>query len=145
MLPKWHILWGGIFTLILWAFVPEISFLYLGLVFLSSFLIDFDHYIWAVKHTRKFGLSHALKFHEKLGKKEVAEKKKGIKKRGPFHLFHTVEFHGLIGLLGFFWIGFFYVFIGMIFHSLLDLMYLVYLGRLYRREYFLFSWLRNRF
>src|SRR3989344_8531698 len=120
MLPRWHILLGAIFTLVIWLFVPEISFLYLALLFLSSFLIDFDHYAASGIKTGKWGLKDSFQYHEKLGKEELKELKKGIRRKGDFHLFHTLEFHVIVGLLGILWAGFFFIFIGMFFHSLLD-------------------------
>ena len=59
-------------------------------------------------------------------------------------MFHTVEFHLLVGLLGLVWIGFFYIFIGMIFHSLLDVVDLTKRDTFYRREFFFFNWLGKK-
>ena len=140
MLPKTHIIFGALFTGVVFLFVRDINYYYLGLIFLSSFLIDFDHYVASVLKTREISLRKSLRYHDELMKTEIKEKKKGIRRRGDFHLFHTVEFHALIGLLGLIWIGFFYIFIGMIFHSLLDVFSLTQRGILYRREYFLTNW-----
>jgi hypothetical protein len=145
MLPRWHIFWGAIFALIIWIFAPGISYFYLALVFFASFLIDFDHYVNAVHKTRKVSLFHAFDYHKKLSAKEDSEKKKGIRKKGDFHLFHTIEFHVLVAALGFLWTPFFFIFLGMVFHSLLDLMSLLYYDKFYVREYFFFSWTRKFF
>ncbi len=145
MLPRWHILLGGVFTLVIWLVAPTINIFYLLLVFLSSFLIDFDHYVNAAIRNKKLSLSQAFEYHRELEKKEKREQKQGIFVKGDFHLFHTVEFHILIGILSFFWAPFFYIFIGMIFHSLLDVASLLYVGRFYRRDYFFFNWLFNKF
>ncbi|MCH7567795.1 MAG: hypothetical protein IIA87_00045 [Nanoarchaeota archaeon] len=144
MLPKWHILLGGLFTAIIWFFAPETSPIYLTLIFLSSFLIDFDHYLNSFIKNKKLSLPHALKYYEELNKEDERNYKRGIKKKRNFEIFHTIEFHILIAILGFLWIAFFYIFIGMVFHSLLDLAWLLYKDRFYRREYFLFSWLREK-
>ncbi|MEK6928692.1 MAG: hypothetical protein AABW65_01920 [Nanoarchaeota archaeon] len=143
MLPKWHVLYGALFSAFLWLLSPNISLIYLALTFLASFLIDFDHYINSVIKTKRFSLTHALEHHKKLGIVEIQEREKGIRKKEPFHLFHTVEFHVLIGILGIFWIFFFFIFIGIVFHSLLDLFSMIYKDRLYRREFFFFNWLRK--
>lgn len=143
MLPRWHILSGILFSLLLFFFIPGISFLYILLIFISSFLIDFDHYAVSVIKTKKFSLYHSFQYHKQMRKKELAEIKKGIKRKGDFHLFHTIEFHIIIGLLSLVWSGFFYIFIGMVFHSLLDIISLIYDGTFYRREYFLFNWLKK--
>lgn len=143
MLPRWHILYGAVFTAIIWFLVPETKIFYLVLIFFSSFIMDFDHYVASVLKTKKLFLFHSFKYHEEQRKKELADKKKGITGKGDFHFFHTIEFHIVVGLLALFWNGFFYIFIGMVFHSLLDLAWLLHMDRLYRREYFFFNWLRK--
>lgn len=145
MLPRWHILLGAVFTLIVWIVAPQTKPLYLALIFLSSFLIDFDHYLDSVIKTKKFSLKNAFIYHEKLIKQFISKKKKGIRERGPFHPFHTIEFHVLIAIIGFFYTPFFYIFLGMIFHSLLDVAGMLHQDWLFLREFFFFNWLRNRF
>lgn len=144
MLPRYHILLGAIFTIVLYFLVPGVSLFYLGLVFLSSFLIDFDHYINAVKKNKSLSFGRSFEYYKDLGIREKKEINAGIRRKSDFHLFHTIEFHALIGILGIFWIGFYYVFIGMIFHSLLDVLSLGYYGRFHRREYFLSNWIRKK-
>jgi hypothetical protein len=144
MLPRWHILYGGLFTLLIWFFSQNLNPIYLILVFLSSFLIDFDHYIVAVHRTKKYRLKHSFNYHKEAEKKFLKNKAKGIREKTDFHLFHTIEFHVLLALLGMIWIGFFYIFIGMFFHSLLDLFYMLYHDRFYAREFFFFNWARQK-
>lgn len=145
MLPKWHIFLGAAFTALIWFFVPTMPVVYLSLVFLSSFLIDFDHYANAVIKNKNPSLNEAFKYHERLKEQEKRDLQKGIRKKSDFHLFHTVEFHTLVGLLGLVWSGFFFIFIGMLFHSLLDLSSLLFTGVFHRREYFFFNWARKGF
>lgn len=145
MLPRWHILFGAVFTLLIWLAAPPISLLHLSLVFFSSFLIDFDHYVASILKTKKLRLKHSFDYHKKMQKVEQDEQRKGIKQRGDFHLFHTVEFHVAIAALSFVWFGFFYIFIGMAFHSLLDVFDLIRKDRFYRREFFLSRWIIKRF
>ncbi len=143
MLPRWHIILGALFTSIVWIVAPGIDYLYLALIFFSSFLIDFDHYIVSSVKTGKLRLKHSFDYHDDMLEREKEENEKGIRKRGDFHLFHTIEFHIIIGLMSLVWIGFFYVFTGMIFHTLLDVFSSLYNDRLYRREYFFLNWLRK--
>jgi len=145
MLPRWHIVLGGVFTGLIYLSAPQINPIYLALVFFSSFLIDIDHYVVSVIRTRKLRLKHSFKYHEEAAKQEIKDFKRGIRKRGDFHLFHTIEFHILIGILAMFFTLFFYILIGMIFHSLSDIFYLLYTGKMHRREFFFFSWLRKKF
>jgi len=136
-------LFGAIFITVVWVFIPQMPIFYLVLIFLASFLIDFDHYTASVFKTKKLGLRNAFKYHKEERKKEIAELKQGIKRRGDFHLFHTIEFHAVVGLLSLLWIGFFYIFMGMVFHSLLDVFSLLFTGFFHRRDFFLFSWAKR--
>jgi len=145
MIPRWHIFWGAIFSGSLWLLNPQINLIYILIVFLSSFLIDFDHYVVSVLKTKKTSLKHSFKYHDTQRKIEEKEKKKGIRKKGDFHIFHTLEFIALTGLIGYFFTPFYYIFIGMVFHSLLDFLWLIYKDRLYRRNYFLLSWIYKKF
>jgi len=146
MFPRWHIILGAIFTADIWLAVPEIKLNYLVLVFLASFLVDLDHYICAVKNTKKLSLRNAFNHYEELclnQKKEIAA---GIKRKFPeFHFFHTIEFHVLLGLMSLLWAGFFYIFIGMIFHFLIDILSLIKEGTFHSREFFFFNWFRKKF
>jgi len=145
MLPRYHILLGALFTLVIWIFAPELSFIYLTLIFLSTVLIDIDHYAVAVAKTNKWSLNCAFEYHDEQLKIQQEDKRHGFKNRGDFHLFHTIEFHILIGILGAFWLPFLFIFIGMMFHSLLDVFWTLHEGVFYTREYFLFNWFRKQF
>jgi len=144
MLPRWHIILGVIFTGAVWAFIPSINKFYLGLVLFSSIFIDFDHYIASVIKTKKLSFFHALRYHKKVQEIEEKEHKRGLRRKGDFHLFHTIEFHLLIGLLSLLWTGFFFIFIGMAFHLFLDLFSLIKTDKLYRKEFFFTNWLANK-
>jgi hypothetical protein len=142
MLPRWHILYGSIFAALLYVAAPKTNLIYVLLVFLASVFIDLDHYFCSVVKGKHLSLKKAFEYHQKLNVEEEKRKGKGIKQKGDFHLFHTIEFHILIGLLGIFWVGFFYIFIGMMFHSLIDIYSLLFVGKeMYRREFFLSAWL----
>jgi len=145
MLPRYHLLLGAIFTLTVWVSAPLINPIYLATLFLSTVFMDLDHYYNAVKKTKKWSLRCAFDYHHEQKKITDNEKKAGIRIKGDFHLFHTVEFHLLIGILGAFILPFLFIFIGMVFHSILDLIWTLHEGVFYRREYFLFNWLRNKF
>ena len=144
MLPKWHFLLSILFIALVWIIISEISLLYLFLIFFGAFFIDFDHYAVSVWKTGKIGLFDSFKYHDKMKETEEKEKARGIRRRGDFHLFHTVEYLILVFVLDYLWVGFFYIFIGMLFHSVLDLVWLVYEDRVYRREFFLINWLRKK-
>lgn len=141
MLPRWHVLLGAIFSLIIWFFSPGINPFYIGLIFLSSFLIDFDHYLWTIKYKKSLSLKCSLDFYDKEFPKIYArDKKKGLRKKYFLHIFHTVEFLILIAILSFFWVGFFYISIGMIFHFLTDVIFMFVNDDLHIKEFFFLSW-----
>lgn len=131
-------------TFVLWILSPEAPIYFLALFFLASFLIDFDHYAFSGLKTGKWNLRDSFDYHNEIIKKQNKEIKKGIKRKGDFHLFHTLEFHLFVGFLGLVWFGFFYVFAGMVFHSLLDIFSMISTGTLHTREYFMTSWIRKR-
>lgn len=144
MLPKTHILLGAVFSALVWLLLPGIPLYGIVLIFLSSFLIDFDHYACAVRRNGSLSLKKAFRYYYDLNKIGDKELERGIKRKGDFHVFHTVEFHLLVFALGFVFEPFSFVFIGMTFHSLMDLIDMSFKGRLYRREFFLFNWMRKR-
>ncbi|MBX4212086.1 hypothetical protein KW787_01340 [Candidatus Pacearchaeota archaeon] len=144
MLPRTHIILGALLVILMWIINPQIHWYYLAITFIASFLIDFDHYAASVIKTGKISIPRSFEYHKNLGKAKEEERKKGIRTRGDFHLFHTVEFHALIGIIGIFFTPLFYVFIGMMFHSMLDVFSLLHRDVVYQREYFFFNWLRKR-
>lgn len=132
MYPKSHIMLGIIFVVILYCLFPRIGILNLWIIFLSSVLIDVDHYIVYVKRKRKLGLMGAFLWYDKRIKN---------KKECGFHFLHTVEIHVFIFILAFFWHILFLVFIGIMFHSITDFIEIGPKGR----EYFLIRWLIKKY
>jgi len=144
MLPKWHVVYGTIFTFVFAVIFPKVEIIYLGLIFLSSVLIDFDHYVVGARKIKSWNIGEVLRYHEVTLNKYDEERARGIRRKFDFHIFHAVEFHIIIFLLGFLWVGFFYIFIGMIFHSILDIIEMKVKDVLYQREFFFVKWLRDR-
>ncbi len=144
MFPRWHIILSLIFAGIFWLILPETQWYYILIIFFSGFLIDFDHYAVAVSKTGKLSLNSAFRYHRLLDIAEKKRQKKGIFRKGDFHLFHTLEFHAFVFALGFIWPLFFYVLMGMLFHSISDFIYLVWIGETYRREFFLTNWVKRK-
>ena len=141
MLPRWHVLLGAIFSLLFLLVFPETNPIYIFLIFLSSFLIDFDHFAVGMIKTKSFSFSKIFDYYNKMMIIEIKERKEGIRRMGDFYLFHTFEFLAITALLGFVWTGFFYIALGMAFHLILDIIDLIKLDFLYRKEFFLTAWL----
>ena len=144
MLPKKHIFLGAIFSALFWILFPETAWYNVSLIFLSSFAIDFDHYMCAVLKNKSLSLPKALKYYKEVSRLEKVEFKKGIFRKGNFHVFHTIEFNALILAIGFVFSPFLYVLLGMISHEFLDFIDMTIKGRLYRREFLLINWIRER-
>lgn len=140
MLPRYHIILGAIFTLVFWLVFPWTAWYYIALIFLSSFLIDFDHYVSAVLETERLSLPNAFDYYRQLDKEEEVRKRKKIFRKGHFYIIHTLEFHVFVLALGLVFTPFLYVLAGMIFHSILDLIELAYTGERYRRWFFFSEW-----
>lgn len=142
MLPRWHILFGALFGLFLWLVWPQISFPDAFAAFLASVFIDFDHYLVFVFKTGKISLFEAFKWYKLKAILSKKNRKKGIKMKGDFQIFHTIEFHLFILIFGIFvWSPFLWIFYGMVFHSILDFVHMAYENCLGCREYFLIKWL----
>jgi len=130
MYPRYHVLLGLVFSLILFIFCEKINLLAAIIIFFSSFLIDFDHYIfiaWKLKQKNIFkaystGVS-LKKEHNRLGKNQKKKLLKG------FYLFHGFEILIILFLLGFLIHKFFYfILIGFLFHLFLDYLELFFQG-----------------
>jgi len=125
MLPKYHILLGFFFALFLFIIFPKIEVVGFLIIFLSSFLIDIDHYIYYVFKKRDLSLSRAYKwFIQKRKKYLVLSRKKRNEVYLEIHFLHGVEILIMLFLLGLFVCKyFFYILIGFAFHLFLDIIH----------------------
>ncbi|MDP3026132.1 MAG: hypothetical protein Q8N63_00365 [Nanoarchaeota archaeon] len=130
MLPKWHALFGFVFAYVLYWFT-SMNMFEASLIFLSSVLIDFDHYVWIVKRKGYFNLKQAYLWHKALPKNH----------KPIMNIFHTIEFIIFIFILTFFWKVFLYVLMGMLFHSVLDIIDIYYNSKIGCREFSLIRYL----
>ncbi|MEK6915345.1 MAG: hypothetical protein AABW89_02275 [Nanoarchaeota archaeon] len=144
MLPRWHILLGIIFCTTFKLLSPETSYVSLFLIWFSSVFIDFDHYLVAAFKHGKWSPLDALN-HGKDRRKNLLEQKEefGMCEKRDFHIFHTVELHILTGIIALFFSPFYFLFMGMIFHSLLDLIWMVKHDVLDSREFFVINKFRT--
>ena len=126
MLPKWHILFGAIFVLMLFYFFNVNLFSCL-LIFFTSVLIDIDHYLWFANRKKDWNLKNAYSWHKNLPKNH----------KPVLQIFHTVEFLIFLILLIPLFNFLLFLLIGLLFHSVFDVAELIYKNKPCCREYFL--------
>lgn len=120
MLPKYHIIIGGILSILVYNFF-DVSQLEVLIIFLSSFLIDIDHYLiygimkndWILKNAKKYFFN----FRNKWIQNSIEERKKY--KRHIF-VFHGIEFWLLLGLISFYFPITVFILYGFAIHIILD-------------------------
>ena len=118
-----HIIYGAIFSIVVYFLFPFIGILEAIIIFLSSVLVDVDIYIYYVFKKKSLNLFKAYKW--AINKKEKFIKMP-YKDRKNFYfgqrLLHGIEIIIILFLAGIFaskWI--FLIFVGFSFHLLLDL------------------------
>ena len=118
MIPSEHMFYGFFDSLLVLFLFPSLGTFGFLIVFLSSFLIDTDHYLAYVYLKRDFSLSRSVEFYLAMGHEHKTLR---TKKTEPLMIFHTAEFWLLLVILSFFNLFFFYILIGVLIHVLLDL------------------------
>ncbi|MFH1607542.1 MAG: hypothetical protein ABIA78_00220 [archaeon] len=123
MFVKQHVILGGLFALALFLFFPEIGLINTSLIFLSSVLIDVDHYLYYVHKRKNWSLKKAHKWfvinvEEKL---IVIPKTQRSRFYGGFFFLHGIEFLIISFLLIFLSKYFLFIFTGGTFHLLFDI------------------------
>lgn len=109
MLPKWHVLFGFVFCLLLWFFNFPIGAL--AVIWLVNFGIDIDHYIIYIINKKKWSLIKAYRFFLKLKSSS----------KYYFCFFHTIEFVAFLACLAFLDKLFYFILLAVLFHLTIDL------------------------
>ena len=127
MFPKTHIIFGFIFSLILFLLFPSINWVGFFMIFASSVLIDVDHYLFYAVTKKDWSLIRAYKWFVKGTKRfeklSIEEKKKS---KSIVCIFHGIESLIILFVLSYFSNFFFFILIGFLFHELLDLIHILY-------------------
>lgn len=134
MYPHTHIIISIIFFMLVLILFSSIGIFPVILMFLSSILIDFDHYMLYIDKKHDFSLKKAYTFHATLPRNH----------KPALHLFHTLEFLILVAIFSLYIPIFSFILAGMLFHSILDLIELSYDKRTCCREYFLTRYLFSK-
>lgn len=123
MLPKTHIILGLFFSLFILILFPNIGLLGFIIIFLSSFLIDIDHYLFHVWLKKDWNPNNAFKWFIKFTKKyqKLTETERSKIVAIPC-LLHGIETLAILFLLYYFSqnIIFLYLLVGFLFHEFLD-------------------------
>ncbi|NCN86442.1 hypothetical protein GW932_01290 [archaeon] len=121
MLPKTHFLAGLIFSGLIYLLFPELNLIYLFIFFLSTFLIDFDHYLYYIYKYKNYNLMSAYKLFRKNSKFfNILNKNERRNYTSGIFIFHGVETIIISFFLGLLWEGFYFVGLGIVFHLILD-------------------------
>ncbi|MBT7102143.1 hypothetical protein HN935_01395 [archaeon] len=117
---KWHILVGFVASYILIQFF-DFSLLTGLIIFLSSWLIDVDHYFWYSVEMKDWNPFHAIKWYQKSIPKwfSLAPKERARFKRGVF-VFHGIIFLALLFALSFSNKIFLWILVGVGIHMVMD-------------------------
>lgn len=126
MFIKSHLIYGASFALILSYFL-ELTWAPTLIIFLSSLLIDVDHYAYYAIKTKDFSFRRSYKWFVKklenwrrLNQKEKAEQKIAVM------AFHGIEFLSLLFILSFVYTSALWILAGVSFHLVLDHIHLIY-------------------
>lgn len=122
MLPKTHVIIGFLVSLIIFLIFPEIGWINAAVIFLSSFLIDFDHYVYYVIKKKDLSLKKAVDYSVKQRDFLLSlspEKRRGYKI--GVMAFHGAETVLLLALMILVHRIFLFVLIGVLIHLILDL------------------------
>ena len=112
MLVSKHIFFGLIFVGFLYLIFPQIELIELSIIFLSSILIDVDHYFYYVYKKKNWNLKRAHKWHINEFKKFLSLSwKQRNKTPTRFSLLHGIETLLFVFLLSFINQYFLFVFI----------------------------------
>lgn len=120
MLPKIHILAGLIASVLLYFLFP-VTLLEVLIFFFSSFIIDFDHYLYYAYTNKDISLKQAYEWfmkHRKFMLSVKPEKRKDYKR--VIMIFHGIEFWIVLILLVFVNKIFLFVILGVILHMIFD-------------------------
>lgn len=125
---KWHLLIGFVTSYILVYFFNFNLFAGL-IIFLASWMIDGDHYLWYVFETKDWNPIHAINWYKKSIPKWFALtlKEREKFKRGVF-ICHGILFWLILAALSFIHKIFLWILIGVAIHMITDLIDLIRRG-----------------
>ncbi|MBT4165909.1 hypothetical protein HOE04_02635 [archaeon] len=126
MLTKYHITIGAIASIILYL-IFQLTPLQTLIIFLASFLIDVDHYLYYIFHKKNLSLKNAHHwFIEKRKKWVKLTRKQKEEHKHVIIIFHGIEYLIILIFLSFYNPVFTFIIIGTLIHLVLDYIDLYY-------------------
>ncbi len=126
MLVKYHFVLGAIFSILVYTLF-QITPTQAIIIFLASFLIDFDHYLIYVIDKKNLSLKKSYKYFSQHKEKWVKlSKQQKNQYKNYLLIFHGIEFIILLLVLSFLSNIFLYILIGILFHLFLDYIDIIY-------------------
>lgn len=126
MMPKWHVLYGFILSILLIEFF-DFSPIASLIVFLSSVFIDLDHVLIYYIETKNLNPFNFWRWSMKKKNAFLSlDKIKRSQIKQTHFILHGVEFIFILLILSLFFSFFGWVLIGVVFHLILDIVNLVY-------------------
>ncbi len=146
MLPKLHLLFGAVASLLLWLIFPSIGFINALIIAASSVLIDIDHYLYYVFIKKDLNPKKAYLWFMKnrIIWLKLTEKQKSQYKRSIL-LFHGIEFVLILAIISFASNLILFIFIGILIHLALDFIDLYLLKEpFYQKTSQLYTYAKNQ-
>ena len=129
MYPRYHILIGFLVSASVYLIFPGVGLAGFLIIFLSSFLIDVDHYVYYLFSKKDWSLKNALLTCKKIDKKSRLVPKKDRKNfYSGLYFLHGSEAIIILVVLSFFSNIFLFVLIGFLIHQVLDMIELITLN-----------------
>ena len=120
MMPKHHIIIGALATIIIYLTLP-ITNLQAIIIFLSSFLIDVDHFLIYIIQQKDTSLKNARTYFKKRRTKWFALKNnEQAKYKRYIYMFHGIEFWILLLIISTYYPIVLFILYGFIIHMTLD-------------------------
>ena len=117
---KWHLIIGLITSLAI-VYLFNLSIITGLIIFLSSWLIDIDHYFWYSIEMKDWSPMHAISWYKKSIPKwhSLTLRQREEFKRGAF-IFHGIIFWAVLLSISFLSKIFLWIFIGVMIHMIMD-------------------------
>jgi len=140
MLPKYHLIFGILFIIILHFLFLNLSLISLLIIFISNILIDIDHFVYYTIKKKKFNFFEAYKWYSESSKifDSLSKKQKSNFYFG-FYALHGIELLIILFVLGLSNKLLLMIFLGFSFHFIIDFLYSIKKQQTFQK----FSWIYN--